>query len=653
MTDTAQPDSPVYPPSADTIARAHVNEAKYNEMYAASVSDPGAFWGEHGKRIDWIKPYTQVKDVNFKLGEVAINWFGDGTLNVSANCIDRHLDTRGDQTAIIFEPDDPNEAAQHITYKALHTSVCRMANILESLGVRKGDRVIIYLPMIPEAAYAMLACARIGAIHSIVFAGFSSDALASRVNGSDAKVVITADHAPRGGRATPLKSNVDAALLHCKESVKCLVVKRTGGQTTWVEDRDFDYNEMALEADDYSKPAEMNAEDPLFVLYTSGSTGQPKGVVHTTGGYLVYAAMTHEITFDYHDGDVYWCTADVGWVTGHSYIIYGPLANGATTLMFEGVPTYPDASRFWQVCEKHKVNQFYTAPTAIRALMAHGDDPVKGCDLSSLRLLGTVGEPINPEAWNWYNEVIGGGRCPIVDTWWQTETGGHLLTPLPGAHATKPGSAMKPFFGVQPVILDPQSGEEIHGNPAEGVLCLKASWPGQMRSVWGDHERFEKTYFSDYEGYYFSGDGCKRDADGDYWITGRVDDVINVSGHRMGTAEVESALVAHAKVAEAAVVGYPHPIKGQGIYCYVTLMNSETPSDELVTELRQWVRNEIGPIASPDVIQWAPGLPKTRSGKIMRRILRKIAENDYGALGDTSTLADPSVVDDLIANRKG
>ncbi|MFT7595558.1 MAG: acetyl-CoA synthetase [Paracoccaceae bacterium] len=653
MTDTAQPDSPVYPPSADAIARAHVNEAQYTEMYAASVSDPDAFWGEHGKRIDWIKPYTQVQDVNFKLGEVAINWFADGTLNVSANCIDRHLATRGDQTAIIFEPDDPNEAAQHITYKALHTSVCRMANILESLGVRKGDRVIIYLPMIPEAAYAMLACARIGAIHSIVFAGFSSDALASRVNGSDAKVVITADHAPRGGRATPLKSNVDAALLHCKDSVKCLVVKRTGGQTTWIDGRDFDYKEMALEADDYSKPAEMNAEDPLFVLYTSGSTGQPKGVVHTTGGYLVYAAMTHEITFDYHDGDVYWCTADVGWVTGHSYIVYGPLANGATTLMFEGVPTYPDASRFWQVCEKHKVTQFYTAPTAIRALMAHGDDPVKGCDLSSLRLLGTVGEPINPEAWNWYNDVIGGGRCPIVDTWWQTETGGHLLTPLPGAHATKPGSAMKPFFGVQPVILDPQSGEEIHGNPAEGVLCIKASWPGQMRSVWGDHDRFEKTYFSDYKGYYFSGDGCKRDADGDYWITGRVDDVINVSGHRMGTAEVESALVAHAKVAEAAVVGYPHPIKGQGIYCYVTLMNSESPSDELVKELRMWVRNEIGPIASPDVIQWAPGLPKTRSGKIMRRILRKIAENDYGALGDTSTLADPSVVDDLIANRKG
>lgn len=653
MTDTSQSDTPVYPPSADTIARAHVNEARYNEMYAASVSDPDAFWGEHGKRIDWIKPYTQVQDASFKLGDVSINWFADGTLNVSANCIDRHLKTRGDQTAIIFEPDDPTEAAQHITYKELHRRTCRMANILETLGVRKGDRVIIYLPMIPEAAFAMLACARIGAIHSIVFAGFSSDALASRVNGSDAKVVITADHAPRGGRATPLKSNVDAALLHCKDSVKCLVVKRTGGQTTWIADRDYDYNEMALEANDYSKPAEMNAEDPLFVLYTSGSTGQPKGVVHTTGGYLVYAAMTHEITFDYHDGDIYWCTADVGWVTGHSYIVYGPLANGATTLMFEGTPTYPDASRFWQVCDKHKVTQFYTAPTAIRALMAHGDDPVKGCDLSSLRLLGTVGEPINPEAWNWYNDMIGKGKCPIVDTWWQTETGGHLLTPLPGAHAMKPGSAMKPFFGIQPVILDPQSGIEIHGNPAEGVLCIKASWPGQMRTVWGDHDRFEKTYFSDYKGYYFSGDGCKRDADGDYWITGRVDDVINVSGHRMGTAEVESALVAHAKVAEAAVVGYPHPIKGQGIYCYVTLMNSETPSDELIKELRMWVRTEIGPIATPDVIQWAPGLPKTRSGKIMRRILRKIAENDYGALGDTSTLADPSVVDDLIANRKG
>ncbi|HKL46936.1 MAG TPA: acetate--CoA ligase, partial [Roseovarius sp.] len=624
-----------YPPSDDIIRNAHVDSARYEEMYARSVSDPEGFWAEAAQRLDWMKAPRQVKDVDFTLGQVKINWFADGTLNVAANCVDRHLETRGDQTAIIFEPDDPTEDAQHITYRDLHRSVCKMANILETMGVRRGDRVVIYLPMIPEAAYAMLACARIGAIHSIVFAGFSPDALSARINGSDAKVVITADEAPRGGRKTALKSNTDAALLHCKDSVKCLVVKRTGGQITWIDGRDFDYNEMALEADDYSPPAEMNAEDPLFILYTSGSTGQPKGVVHSSGGYLVYAALTHEITFDYHAGDVYWCTADVGWVTGHSYIVYGPLANGATTLMFEGVPTYPDASRFWQVCEKHSVNQFYTAPTAIRALMGQGDEFVTNCDLSSLKLLGTVGEPINPEAWTWYNEKVGGGRCPIVDTWWQTETGGHLLTPLPGAHATKPGAAMKPFFGVEPVVLDPQSGEEIHSSPTEGVLALKSSWPGQMRTVWGDHDRFEKTYFSDYKGYYFSGDGCKRDADGDYWITGRVDDVINVSGHRMGTAEVESALVAHAKVAEAAVVGYPHDIKGQGIYCYVTLMNGVAPSDELVKELRNWVRTEIGPIASPDVIQWAPGLPKTRSGKIMRRILRKIAENDTGSLGDT------------------
>jgi len=497
----------------------------------------------------------------------------------------------------------------------------------------------------------MLACARIGAIHSIVFAGFSPDALGARVDGCDAKVVITADTAPRGGRVTKLKDNVNQALLNNYNDVKCLVVKRTGDQIAWRDGLDFWLHEEAEKVDADCPPEEMNAEDPLFILYTSGSTGQPKGVVHTTGGYLVYAAMTHEITFDYHEGDIYWCTADVGWVTGHSYIVYGPLANGATTLMFEGVPTYPDASRFWQVCEKHKVNQFYTAPTAIRALMGQGDDFVTKCDLSDLKVLGTVGEPINPEAWNWYNDVVGKGHCPIVDTWWQTETGGHLLTPLPGAHATKPGSAMKPFFGVQPVVLDPQSGDEIHENPTEGVLALKDSWPGQMRTVYGDHERFEKTYFSDYKGYYFSGDGCRRDADGDYWITGRVDDVINVSGHRMGTAEVESALVAHSKVAEAAVVGYPHAVKGQGIYCYVTLMTGEEPSEDLRKELRTWVRNEIGPIASPDLIQWAPGLPKTRSGKIMRRILRKIAEDDFGALGDTSTLADPAVVDDLIENR--
>jgi acetyl-CoA synthetase len=620
-------------------------------MYEASMADPDAFWGEHGKRLDWIKPYTKVKNTSFEPGNVSIKWYEDGTLNVAANCIDRHLETRGDQTAIIFEPDDPAEEALHITYKQLHASVCKMANILEDMGVRKGDRVILYLPMIPEAAYAMLACARIGAIHSIVFAGFSPDALAARVNGCDAKVLITADYAPRGGRQTPLKSNADEALLHCKDTVKCLVVKRTGGQTTWVDGRDYDYNELALEADDYSKPAEMNAEDPLFILYTSGSTGQPKGVVHCTGGYLVYASMTHEIVFDYHEGDIFWCTADVGWVTGHSYIVYGPLANGATTIMFEGVPTYPDAGRFWAVCEKHKVNQFYTAPTAIRALMGQGTEWVEKYDLSDLKVLGSVGEPINPEAWNWYNDNVGKGNCPIVDTWWQTETGGHMMTPLPGAHALKPGSAMKPFFGVKTVVLDPHTGEEITDYPTEGVLCIADSWPSQMRTVWGDHERFEKTYFSDYKGYYFAGDGCRRDADGDFWITGRVDDVINVSGHRMGTAEVESALVAHAKVAEAAVVGYPHDIKGQGIYCYVTLMNDVEPTEELRKELRTWVRTEIGPIAAPDLIQWSPGLPKTRSGKIMRRILRKIAENDYGSLGDTSTLADPSVVDDLIENR--
>ncbi|MDX8347845.1 acetate--CoA ligase [Cognatiyoonia sp. IB215446] len=628
----------------------HVNATQYADMYAKSVADPEAFWAEQGKRLDWIKPFTKVKDVDFTLGQVSIKWFEDGVLNVSANCIDRHLEMRSDQTAIIWEPDDRSDAALHITYKDLHRSVCKMANILETLGVRKGDRVVIYLPMIPEAAYAMLACARIGAIHSIVFAGFSPDALGARINGCDAKVVITADEAPRGGRKTALKSNTDAALLHCSDKVKCLVVKRTGGQTTWT-DRDYDYNEMALEADDHCAPTPMGAEDPLFILYTSGSTGQPKGVVHTSGGYLTYAAMTHELVFDYHEGDVFWCTADVGWVTGHSYIVYGPLANGATTIMFEGVPTYPDAGRFWAICEKYRVNQFYTAPTAIRALMAAGNEPVEAYDLSDLRVLGTVGEPINPEAWNWYNEVVGKGNCPIVDTWWQTETGGHLLTPLPGATELKPGSAQQPFFGVVPKVLDPQSGEEITTTEAEGVLVLADSWPGQMRTVWGDHERFEKTYFSDYKGYYFTGDGCRRDADGDYWITGRVDDVINVSGHRMGTAEVESALVAHAKVAEAAVVGYPHPLKGQGIYAYVTLMNGETPSEELRKELEKWVRSEIGPIAKPDLIQWAPGLPKTRSGKIMRRILRKIAEDDFGSLGDTSTLAEPAVVDDLIANR--
>ena len=617
-------------------------------MYAASVVDPETFWGEQGKILDWIEPYTTVKQTNFNFGQVDIKWYADGVLNVSANCIDRHLATRALQTAIIFEPDDPNADAQHITYKELSEKVNRFANVLLSQGVMRGDRVVIYLPMIPEAAYAMLACARIGAIHSIVFAGFSPDALANRINDSGAKLVITADSAPRGGRKTALKSNADAALLHCSDKVRCLVVKHTGDQTTWIDGRDVDVKYLMEHASPECPPRPMNAEDPLFVLYTSGSTGKPKGVVHTSGGYLAYAAMTHKYVFDYHDGDVFWCTADVGWVTGHSYIVYGPLANGATTVMFEGVPTYPDAGRFWQVCEKHKVNQFYTAPTALRALMAHGNDFVEKYDLSDIKVLGTVGEPINPEAWNWYNDIVGKGRAPIVDTWWQTETGGHLLAPLPGAVPTKPGSATLPFFGVQPVILDATTGEEITTTEAEGVLCLKDSWPGQMRTVWGDHERFQETYFQQYKGYYFSGDGCRRDADGYYWITGRVDDVINVSGHRMGTAEVESALVAHAAVAEAAVVGFPHEIKGQGIYAYVTLMNDQEPSDALKKELEKWVRTEIGPIAKPDFIQWAPGLPKTRSGKIMRRILRKIAENDTGTMGDISTLADPSVVEDLI-----
>ena len=638
-----------FPPSSAFAANAHINATKYAEMYATSIADPDAFWHEHGKRIDWIKPFSITKNVSYAHPDVSIKWFEDGVLNVSANCIDRHLETRGEQTAIIWEGDNP-EDSKHVTYREMHTQVCKMANVYKNLGVSKGDRVVLYMPMIPEAAYAMLACARIGAVHSIVFAGFSPEALAARVDGCKASLVVTADEAPRGGRNTALKSNVDKALAICGD-VATLVVERTGADVGMKQGRDHSFSAAMADASSDCAPEPMNAEDPLFILYTSGSTGAPKGVVHTTGGYLVWASMTHEMVFDYHDGDVYWCTADVGWVTGHSYIVYGPLANGAQTLMFEGVPTYPDASRFWQVCEKHKVNQFYTAPTAIRALMGQGNEFVDKCDLSSLKLLGTVGEPINPEAWNWYNDVVGKGNCPIVDTWWQTETGGHLLTPLPGATTTKPGSATNPFFGVQPVILDPTTGAELTSTEAEGVLCIKDSWPGQMRTVYGDHDRFVKTYFSDFKGYYFSGDGCRRDADGYYWITGRVDDVLNVSGHRMGTAEVESALVAHPKVSEAAVVGYPHDIKGQGIYCYVTLMAGQVPSEELRLELRSWVRKEIGPIASPDLIQWAPGLPKTRSGKIMRRILRKIAENDYGALGDTSTLADPSVVNELIDNR--
>jgi acetyl-CoA synthetase len=650
MTDQSALKS-VYPASADFVAKAHVDAATYEARYAASVADPEAFWAEEGLRVDWIKPYSRVKNTSFAPGNISIKWFEDGHLNVSANCIDRHMLTRANQTAIIWEPDDPKEPAQHITYAQLLENTCRVANVLKAHGVQKGDRVVLYMPMIPEAAYAMLACTRIGAIHSVVFGGFSPDALANRVNDCEAKIVITADWAPRGGKKTGLKDNTDKAMLHVNDRVKVLVAKRTGDQTSWTEGRDFDLTAEMAAAKPYCPYVEVGAEDPMFILYTSGSTGKPKGVVHTTGGYLVYAAMTHQITFDYHDGDVFWCTADVGWVTGHSYIVYGPLANGATTLMFEGVPTYPDAGRFWEVCAKHKVTQFYTAPTAIRSLMGLGPEWVEKHDLSSLKLLGSVGEPINPEAWSWYNTHVGKGKCPIVDTFWQTETGGHIITPLPGAIPQKPGSATKPFFGVKPEVLDPATAKVLTETATEGVLCITDSWPGQMRTLWGDHQRFEEAYFSQYKGYYFTGDGCRRDADGYYWITGRVDDVINVSGHRMGTAEVESALVAHEAVAEAAVVGYPHDIKGQGIYAYVTLMKGVEPTDALRKQLEAWVRTEIGPIAKPDLIQWAPGLPKTRSGKIMRRILRKIAENDYGALGDISTLADPAVVDDLIANR--
>ena len=637
----------------DATEGAWIDEAKYREMYEASVSDPEGFWGEQGKRLDWIKPYTKVKNTTFEYPDVSIKWYEDGTLNVSANCIDRHLATRGDQTAIIWEGDEPVDD-KHITYNELHGHVCRLANAMKTNGVKKGDRVTLYMPMVPEAAYAMLACARIGAVHSIVFGGFSPDALAGRIVDCQSDYVITADEGIRGGRIIPLKKNTDAACVIAEKAGQkvreVLVVKRTGNDINWVEGRDVWYHDACDAASADCPPEEMNAEDPLFILYTSGSTGQPKGVLHTTGGYLIWASMTHQYVFDYKDGDIYWCTADVGWVTGHSYIVYGPLANGAVTLMFEGVPNYPTNARFWEVCDKHQVNQFYTAPTAIRALMQGGDDPVKSTSRKSLRILGTVGEPINPEAWEWYYNVVGEGRCPIVDTWWQTETGGHMITPLPGATKLKPGSATLPFFGVQPQLVDND------GNPLEGAtdgnLCIIDSWPGQMRTVYGDHERFVQTYFSTYKGKYFTGDGCRRDEDGYYWITGRVDDVINVSGHRMGTAEVESALVAHDAVSESAVVGFPHDIKGQGIYCYVTLMAGVEPTDELKNELRNHVRSEIGPIASPDAIQWAPGLPKTRSGKIMRRILRKIAEDDFSNLGDTSTLADPAVVDDLIENRQ-
>jgi acetyl-CoA synthetase len=637
------------PVPAEWASRAYVDDAKYKAMYEASVKDPESFWAEQGKRLDWIKPYTRVKNVSYDPKSLSIKWFEDGSLNASANCLDRHLAKRGNQIAIIWEGDDPKDS-RSITYKELHAEVCRFANVLKAKGVKKGDRVTIYMPMIPEAAYAMLACTRIGAVHSVVFGGFSPDSLAGRIVDCDSNCVITADEGLRGGKKIPLKGNTDEALKKCPGVKSVIVVKRTGGAINMQAGRDVWLHDETAKVSADCPPAEMNAEDPLFILYTSGSTGKPKGVLHTTGGYMVFASMTHHYVFDYHDGDIYWCTADVGWVTGHSYIVYGPLANGATTLMFEGVPNYPTTSRFWEVIDKHKVNIFYTAPTALRALMREGDEPVKKTSRKSLRLLGSVGEPINPEAWNWYHRVVGDGRCPIVDTWWQTETGGILITPLPGATALKPGSATRPFFGVQPQLVDTE-GKVLEGETS-GNLCITDSWPGQMRSVYGDHQRFIDTYFIQYPGKYFTGDGCRRDADGYYWITGRVDDVLNVSGHRMGTAEVESALVAHEKVAEAAVVGYPHDIKGQGIYAYVTLNVGVTASEELRKELVLWVRKEIGAIAAPDLIQFAPGLPKTRSGKIMRRILRKIAEDDFSNLGDTSTLADPGVVDDLVTNRQ-
>jgi acetyl-CoA synthetase len=643
--------SEIYPVSAEVKARALIDEAGYKEMYARSVEDNEGFWAEQAQRIDWIKPFTKIKDVSFAKDDLHIRWYYDGTLNACYNCVDRHLENKADDVAIIWEGDDPNRDLS-ITYRELHERVCKFANSLKALGAKKGDRITIYMPMIPEAAVAMLACARIGAVHSVVFGGFSPEALAGRIHDCESNIVITADEGLRGGKTIPLKANVDAAAARPNVTTleKVLVVRNTGNDIDWVEGRDAWLHELESTVDTDCPCEEMGAEDPLFILYTSGSTGKPKGVLHTTGGYLVYAAMTHEYVFDYHPGDVYWCTADVGWVTGHSYIVYGPLANGAITLMFEGVPNYPTSSRFWEVCDKHNVNTCYTAPTAIRALMREGDEPVKRTSRKSLRLLGSVGEPINPEAWEWYYHVVGDQRCPIVDTWWQTETGGILISPLPGATALKPGSASKPMFGVQPAIVDGE-GNTLEG-AAEGVLILTDSWPGQMRTIYDDHQRFVETYFSTFEGAFFTGDGARRDEDGYYWITGRVDDVLNVSGHRMGTAEVESALVAHHDVAEAAVVGYPHDIKGQGIYAYVTLMEGADSSDELRAELQQRVRKEIGPFAKPDMIQWAPGLPKTRSGKIMRRILRKIAADDYAELGDTSTLADSTVVEDLIENRQ-
>ncbi|MFO1098149.1 MAG: acetate--CoA ligase [Xanthobacteraceae bacterium] len=639
----------VYEVPAEWSKRAFVDDAKYQEMYKRSVDDPNGFWAEQAKRIDWFKPFTKVKNTSFDPHNVSIKWFEDGTLNVAYNCVDRHLAKRGDQVAIIWEGDDPKDDKK-ITYRQLHADVCRFANVLKARGVKKGDRVTIYLPMIPDVAVAMLACARIGAVHSVVFGGFSPDSLAGRIDDARSNIVITADEGIRGGRKIPLKANTDMAADRAGGVGTVIVVRHTGATVNMQAGRDVYYDEIAKTVGADCPCEEMNAEDPLFILYTSGSTGKPKGVLHTTGGYLVYASITHQYVFDYHEGDIYWCTADVGWVTGHSYIVYGPLANGAVTMMFEGVPNYPSMSRFWEVCDKHQVNIIYTAPTAIRALMQAGDAPVKKTSRKSLRLLGTVGEPINPEAWEWYYRVVGEGRCPIVDTWWQTETGGILITPLPGATKLKPGSATRPFFGVIPQIVD-ASGDQLDG-PCSGNLCITDAWPGMMRTVYGDHERFVQTYFSTYIGRYFTGDGCRRDEDGFYWITGRVDDVINVAGHRLGTAEVESALVAHPKVSEAAVVGFPHDIKGQGIYAYVTLMTGEQPTEALRNELIAWVRKEIGPIASPDMIQFSPGLPKTRSGKIMRRILRKIAEDDFSNLGDTTTLADPTVVDDLVNNRQ-
>ena len=624
-----------------------INQKDFGDQYQQSISNPDKFWREHGKRIDWVKPYTKIKDVSFNQ-DVKIRWFYDGTLNACVNCIDRHLNNRGDQTAIIWEGDNPNESRE-ISYRDLHKMVCKFSNALRNIGAKKGARVTIYMPMIPEAAVAMLACARIGAVHSVVFGGFSPDSLANRIIDCDSSIVITADEGIRSGKKIPLKENTDKAVKNTTTVEKVVVVRRTGGKISWNENKDVWFHEICKDVPDDCLPEEMNAEDPLFILYTSGSTGKPKGVLHTTGGYMVHASLTHQYIFDYRDKEIYWCTADVGWVTGHSYIVYGPLANGATTLMFEGVPNFPDASRFWQVVDKHKVNIFYTAPTAIRALMGAGDDFVKKCSRKSLRILGTVGEPINPEAWEWYYNVVGDKRCPVLDTWWQTETGGILIAPLPGVTDLKPGSATKPFFGIQPCIVNAE-GKELEGE-CRGNLCIKDGWPGMMRTIYKDHKRFIETYFSAYPGMYFTGDGCRRDKDGYYWITGRVDDVINVSGHRLGTAEIESALVAHNQVSEAAVVGFPHKIKGQGIYAYVTLMGNATPSEDLRKDLVNWVKKEIGPIASPDLIQWAPGLPKTRSGKIMRRILRKVAANEHENLGDTTTLADPDVVDNLIENR--